>query len=108
MARSWKASELAIAHLLGGERVPINGRQRGSAPDVLHPWLSIEVKSWKNLPARILEAMDQAEKSAAWSAAHEVWSKPKLPIAVIHQDHHDHRNDFVVMRLSQFMEHFGT
>lgn len=106
MARSWKASELAIARLLGGERVPVNGRVRGSAPDVLHAWLAIEVKSWRNLPARILEAMDQAEKSAAWSLKRT--GKDKLPIAVIHHDHHDHRNDLVVMRLREFMEHFGT
>ena len=107
MSRSWKASELAIARLLGGERVPVNGRVRGSAPDVLHPWLSIEVKAWKaGMPKSVVNAIDQAEKSAAWSQRKE--GKAKLPIAVIHHDHQDHHNDLVVMRLGQFMEHFGT
>lgn len=106
MARSWKASELAIARLLGGERVPINGRVRGSAPDVQHDWLAIEVKSWARMPLRVLDAMDQAEKSAAWSL--KKTGKDKLAIAVIHSDHHDHHNDLVVMRLGDFMEHFGT
>jgi hypothetical protein len=106
VAKTWKASELAIAKLLGGERVPINGRVRGSAPDVAHSWLAIEVKSLKNLPARMVDAMDQAEKSAAWAKRKE--GKDKLPIAIIHHDRQNHHNDLVVMRLGQFMEHFGT
>ena len=106
MSKSWKASELAIARLLGGERVPINGRVRGSAPDVLHDWLAIEVKSLKNLPARMVDAMDQAEKSAAWSKRKE--GKDKLPIAIIHHDRQSHLNDLLVMRLGEFIEHFGT
>lgn len=106
MARSWKASELAIARLLGGERVPVNGRVRGSAPDILHPWLAIEVKSWKaGLPKTVVDAHDQAEKSAQWSWAKD--QQAKLPIAVIHHDHHDHKADFVVLRLEDFLVWFG-
>jgi hypothetical protein len=106
MSRSWKASELAIARLLGGERVPVNGRQRGSVPDVEHPWLAIEVKAWKNLPARVVDAMRQAEASAAWAKRKQ--AAIKLPIAILHHDRQDHGNDLVVMRLKDFMDRFGT
>lgn len=63
MSKTWKNIELKVARYFGGERVPITGRARGSAPDVLHPTLSIEVKHRNALPGWILEAMEQAEMS---------------------------------------------
>ncbi len=106
MAKTWKASELAIAKLLGGRRVPINGRARGSAPDVAHDWLSIEVKSVKRLPALALKAMAQAEASAKFER--DKFGLKKLPVAVLHSDSHPHGKDLLVMRLEEFIEHFGT
>lgn len=105
VSRSWKASELAIARMLGGERIPVTGRQRGSAPDVLHPSYAIEVKAWKRPPERVLNAVRQAEASAEWSKRKEGVSK--LPIAILHNDHKEHGNDLVVLRLKDFLDWFG-
>lgn len=106
MAKTWKASELAIARLMGGERVPVTGRVRGWAPDVEHSWLAIEVKSWAaGMPRRVVNAMDQAIKAAEW--AKRKGKGDRLPIAIIHQDRQDHLNDLVVLRLRDFREWFG-
>ncbi len=32
--RNWKACERRVAELLGGERVPVSGRDRGYSPDL--------------------------------------------------------------------------
>ena len=49
--KDWKACERRIADLLGGQRIPITGRQRGETPDIEHEALSIEVKLKKAFPA---------------------------------------------------------
>jgi len=79
--------------MFGGERVPITGRVRGSAPDIDHPVYSIEVKCRKNHPALIEEAMDQAQKSAG----------DKLPIVILHKWGQHHENDYVVMKVRDFL-----
>ena len=61
---TWKASEREFAEKLGGTRVPVNGRQRGSAPDIEHTFWAIEHKAGVMLSARMQEALDQAQKSA--------------------------------------------
>jgi len=58
--KAWKNTERGIARLLGGERVPVSGRQRGDVPDVKHACLSIECKHRKALLAWLYEALDQA------------------------------------------------
>ena len=78
--------------------MPINGRQ---GADVDHVWLSIECKSWKRLPVRVVAALVQAEADAV------VQTHKKLPVAVLHGDNHSHRTDLVVMRLADFVEWFG-
>ena len=103
--RAWKRDESEIARLLGGERVPVTGRQRGYRPDVDHPWLSLEIKSWASLPQRVAEAMDQAEKAAAYAKRRE--QRDKLPIAVIHGKSTHRGNSLVVMRLDDFLDWFG-
>jgi len=60
---TWKAVERRWATRIGGERVPITGRQRGSAPDIAHDRLSVEVKSGKTISTRQQTAMEQAEAS---------------------------------------------
>ncbi len=62
--KRWKVTERRIAALLGGRRVPVSGRGRGDQPDIVHPWLSLEVKDCATLPAWLLDALDQAERSA--------------------------------------------
>jgi hypothetical protein len=103
--RAWKRDESEIARLLGGERVPVTGRQRGYRPDIEHQWLALEVKSWANLPQRVVEAMDQAEKAAAYAKRRE--ATEKLPVAVIHGKSSHRGNSLVVMRLDDFLEWFG-
>lgn len=76
----------------------MTGRARGDVPDIAHPTLSIEVKAWRNLPARVLEAMEQAEAAAKGT--------DKLPIAVIHRDFRGFDDSLVVMRLREFKARF--
>jgi hypothetical protein len=100
VAKSWKAVERAIAAHLGGERVPVTGRVRGYAPDVEHPTLAIEVKSWANYPVRVADAMDQAVKAAEWAL--KKGKGIRVPIAVIHKDYAPYDKSFVVMHLEDF------
>ena len=98
--KAWKATERAIAKILGGERVPITGRQRGSAPDIEHEWLSLEVKHRKHaVPQWVLTAMEQAEASN---------KTDKLPMAVIHRQGDRYLDALCVVRLKDFIERFGT
>lgn len=61
---NWKRAEREIAALLGGVRVPITGRIRGSAPDIEHPEFSLEIKRRESLPAWLFEdAFEQADMS---------------------------------------------
>jgi len=73
---TWKAVERRVATFLGGDRVPITGRVRGSAPDVDHKHLSIEVKHRKSLPLWLVDAMDQAVKSMRGE---------RIPIVILHE-----------------------
>ena len=91
--KDWKACERRVAELLGGRRVPVSGRQRGDTPDVIHEWLSIEVKSRQRLPSWLEEAMKQAEASA---------KDRQPPVVVLHQDGKKYRDALGVCRLSRF------
>lgn len=61
---TWKASERRIAAILGGKRVPVTGRERGSAPDVEHEKFAIEHKYGKVLSTRFQTAIEQALAAA--------------------------------------------
>ncbi len=91
--KDWKACERRIAEVLGGVRVPVTGRQRGTTPDIEHKTLSIEVKSRKSLPAWLLEALKQAQAAT---------EDGRLPVAVLHQDRKPYRDALVVVRLEDF------
>jgi hypothetical protein len=93
MDKAWKNTERRIGALLGGERVPVTGRQRGSAPDVAHPMLAIEVKHRAVLPSWIRDAMQQAKASARGQ---------QLPIVVLHQSGDPFLHAWVVLELSDF------
>lgn len=56
--------------------MPITGRTRGSAPDIKHETLSIEVKHWQKFPAWLLDAMDQAVASA---------DDEQIPTVILHE-----------------------
>lgn len=89
--KTWKAVERRIAKYGCGERVPVTGRQRGSAPDITWAgdlW-SFEVKHRKSVPAWIHDAMDQAEKSAT----------ENTPVVVLHENGQLIEDCFCVLRL---------
>jgi hypothetical protein len=94
--KDWKSCERKVAALLGGKRIPVSGRTRGDAPDILHSSLSIEVKSRKKLPGWIEDAMQQAEDSA---------KNGQLPAVVLHQVGCKYRDSLVVCRLGNFAEY---
>lgn len=95
--RTWKRIERCIAQRLGGERVPVSGRQRGDNPDIRHPLLSLEVKHRKLLPDWLHEAMGQAVASQR---------NGQIPTVVLHQNRQQISDSFVVIRLSDFVEWF--
>jgi hypothetical protein len=88
--KCWKRAERRIAELLGGRRVPVSGRMRGTAPDVEHEFLSIEVKTRKSFPDWLEDAMQQAEASA---------KDGQVAVVVLHQRGQRYRDGLVVMRL---------
>jgi hypothetical protein len=88
---TWKRAERAVAAIIGGERVPVSGRQRGDVPDVAHHRLSVEVKHRRTVPGWLVDALDQAE--AAARADH-------VPVAIIHRHGGRHRDDLAILRLA--------
>lgn len=88
--KSWKRTERKVAQLLGGERVPVNGRIRGSAPDIAHETLSLEVKSRRSIPRWIEDALQQATASSRGG---------KLPVAVLHQQGKPYADSVCLVRL---------
>lgn len=97
--RRWKESERQLAQRVGGRRVPVSGRARGDVPDIDHPWLSIEAKSWGAMPERVVSALRQAEAAA---------TDGRLPVALIHGNGERYDQALVVMRLGDFMDWFGA
>ena len=97
--KDWKACERRIAELLGGQRIPITGRQRGETPDIEHATLSIEVKSRKSLPAWHLKALNQAQAASK--------DGKKMPVVVLHQDHALYAHSLVVLKLKDFADHLN-
>jgi hypothetical protein len=77
--------------------VPITGRQRGSAPDVLHEDLAIECKTRRILPGWLITAMDQAEASQQGD---------QLPLCVVHKDHQPYGEALAIVRLDEFRARF--
>ena len=92
--KRWKKHELKTAEALGGERIPITGRQRGSAPDVAHDALSIECKQRQVIPKWINEAMEQAQAS--------IKSPEQVPIVVIHGTGMKYEDDYVMLTMKDF------
>ena len=95
----WKRTERRVAAILGGQRIPITGRARGSAPDVDAGWLVVEVKHRRRLPGWLRMAVAQATASAA---------EFQLPVVVLHEHGQHHANDLVVLRLRDFVDWFAN
>lgn len=95
MSKTWKNIERKVAALLGGERVPVTGRQRGSAPDVQHELFSVEVKHREQLPEWLFDAMRQAEASQRGG---------QVPVVILHQKGMPVNMSFTIFRLSDIIE----
>ncbi len=96
--QTWKAIERRVAAMLGGVRVPITGRARGSAPDIQHELYSLEVKHRKSLPGWLYDAMSQAKASIRGE---------QIPVVVLHQHRQEIGEAYVVLRLKDFADYFG-
>lgn len=91
--RTWQRHEQAVAAAFGTRRTGAGG-----SADVRTEWLVAECKSWRALPARVVDALRQAERAAR---------DGQLAIAVIHQVGGRRRDDLVVMRWRDFVAWFG-
>ena len=91
---NWKNLERSVAKYFGGERVPITGRIRGSAPDVDHDVLSFEVKFREKLPAWMIDAMAQAVASMK--------DKDMIPTVVYKEKQKSLKNSYVMLRARDF------
>lgn len=87
--RTWQRHEARIAAAVDGQRAGVG--QAGA--DVVTDAWCIEAKSWRILPARVVDALVQAERSATGG---------QVAAAVIHQVGHRHEKDLVVMRWADF------
>ena len=91
----WKQAERKIAALLGGQRVPITGRQRGDVPDIRHNTFSVEVKHKQELPAWLNEAMEQAEAAV---------TDDKMPIVILHEKGKNYAESLTILKLSDIIK----
>ena len=97
---TWKESERRMAAALGGVRVPVSGRWRGSAPDIAHERYALEHKYGSRLlSARLHEAVEQALASAMEQGG-------RIPLVTIEEHKKGRlRNEcYVLMRLEDFLE----
>jgi hypothetical protein len=93
--KAWKRDERRIADLIGGHRVPINGR--GKQSDVRHSMFSVEVKHTERRWSLLDEAMEQAAEAATIEG--------KIPMVVIHySDTQTSRSAYVVFRMPGFQK----
>ena len=86
---TWQRHERRIAAALDTQRAGVG---HAGADVVTEAW-SIEAKSWATLPARVVDALAQAERSA---------TADQVAAAVIHQVGARHEKDLVVMRWADF------
>lgn len=94
---TWKSVERKIAGLLGGVRTGNSGRNTN---DVTHDWLAVEIKHRKSLPSLIKGAMTQARINALKGNL--------LPVVVLHEERQPFTDSFVVLRLADFVDYFGS
>jgi hypothetical protein len=90
---TWKDHERRTARALGGVRLTPTGKAQ---PDVVTDWLTIECKHRAELPAWLLNAVNQARRFA---------DAQRLGIVVLHGK--GRRDSLVVLSLADFREWFG-
>ncbi len=86
---TWQRHERRIAAALDTQRAGVG---QAGADIVTDEW-SLEAKSWRTLPARVVDALAQAERSA---------TADQVAAAIIHQVGARHEKDLVVMRWADF------
>jgi hypothetical protein len=95
----WKAVERRIAKLFGTDRI---GAKNGNCqPDFINDWLVGEVVCHavpKWIRAEHKQAIDRAE----------LLQNTFLPILVIHEKGEDASTDLVVLKLTDFVDWFGS
>ena len=96
----WKTDERRVAQILGGVRVPVNGR--GLMPDVSHARFAIEVKRTMRRMALADRALEQAEQ-AKMATGRDI-----LPVAIIHYTGTHLTSSRVVMTLGDFVRIVGV
>lgn len=86
---TWQRHERTVAARFGGKRAQLG--QPGA--DIVTPLYSIECKCWSTLPARVVAALQQAERSATGD---------QVALAVLHETGGRRADDLVVMRMATF------
>lgn len=93
---SWKRAERAIAARIGGERIPVTGRQ---GPDIAHGRLAPEVKSRGKVPQYLYDWLAQARAGAP---------PGRLPVVIMHAAGRPHAGDLVILALGDLAELLGV
>ena len=91
---TWQRHERHIARQFGAQRAPLGV----AGADVVTGAYSIECKAWQRLPAKVLAALQQAERSA---------TSNQVALAIIHETGQRRADDLVIMRMATFERLIG-
>ena len=86
---TWQRHERATARRFGGQRTGLGV----AGADVVTGAYSVECKAWQRLPAKVLGALQQAERSA---------QAGQVALAIIHETGARRDSDLVIMRMATF------
>jgi hypothetical protein len=89
---TWQRHERHVAAAVGGART---GNTGTAGADVVTDSWSIECKSTKRLPAKVVAALQQAERTATGG---------RVAVAVLHEVGRRHDDDLVVLRWRDFAD----
>jgi hypothetical protein len=89
---TWQRHERHVAAAVGGSRT---GNTGTAGADVVTDFYSIECKSWRRLPAKVVAALQQAERTATHG---------RVAVAVLHEVGARHDGDLVVLRWRDFAD----
>ena len=85
-----KRAERAVVKALGGKRTGVLGGE-----DITHSIFSIESKSREKIPKWFADFWEQTERNC---------EEDKIPLLVIHKLNHKHEDDWVVIKMKDFLE----
>lgn len=86
---TWQRHERTVAARFGGQRT----RLGVAGADVVTGAYSIECKAWAKMPAKVVNALQQAERSA---------TSNQVALAIIHETGQRRADDLVIMRMATF------